>query len=141
MMNKRSSSGGGQSSLGYLFGSDDLGKQQYDQSKVSPPPVCMPPYGTDDTDQKSPEKALTPITKKGDSTSPKKYIYHGDGNKSKEFLVTVSLFIYALSFNQIFLTFYGTLTISYDDMITGPTIDKGQLSSWWRFISWLLVWR
>ncbi|KAI3505119.1 hypothetical protein L1887_27030 [Cichorium endivia] len=88
MMNKRSSSGGGQSSLGYLFGSDDLGQQQYDQPKVSSPPVCMPPYGTDDAEGKSPEKPLTPPAKKDDRTSPKKYIYHGDGNKSREFLVT-----------------------------------------------------
>ncbi|KAJ0594400.1 putative protein SPIRAL1 [Helianthus annuus] len=86
MMNRRNSSGGGQSSLGYLFGSDDLGQQQNDQSKVSSPPVLTPPYGTDNVDMKLPEKAETPPTKQDDTTS-KKYIYlHGD--KSKDFLVT-----------------------------------------------------
>ncbi|XP_076895593.1 protein SPIRAL1-like 5 [Bidens hawaiensis] len=89
MMNRRNSSGGGQSSLGYLFGSDELG-QQNDQSKASSPPVLTPPYGTDDVEMKSPVKAPTPPpTKKDDTgTSPKKYIYHGDGDKSKDFLVT-----------------------------------------------------
>ncbi|KAI3804454.1 hypothetical protein L1987_26003 [Smallanthus sonchifolius] len=89
MMNRRNSSGGGQSSLGYLFGSDESGQQQNDQSKVSSPPVLMPPYGTDNVEMKPPEKApSTPPTKKDGTTSPKKYIYHGDGDKSKDFLVT-----------------------------------------------------
>ncbi|KAJ0716508.1 putative protein SPIRAL1 [Helianthus annuus] len=87
MMNKRRSSGGGQSSLGYLFGSDDLlGQQQKDQSKVPVSPVCMPPYGTD-KEEKLPEKVPTPH-KKDDSGSSSNYIYHGDGDKSTGFLVT-----------------------------------------------------
>ncbi|MFS7927251.1 putative protein SPIRAL1 [Helianthus anomalus] len=87
MMNKRRSSGGGQSSLGYLFGSDDLlGQQQKDQSKAPVSPVCMPPYGTD-KEEKLPEKVPTPH-KKDDSNSSSNYIYHGDGDKSTGFLVT-----------------------------------------------------
>ncbi|KAF5774801.1 putative protein SPIRAL1 [Helianthus annuus] len=87
MMNKRRSSGGGQSSLGYLFGSDDLlGQQQKDQSKVPVSPVCMPPYGTD-KEEKLPEKLPTPH-KKDDTGSSSNYIYHGDGDKSSGFLVT-----------------------------------------------------
>ncbi|KAI7753496.1 hypothetical protein M8C21_023887 [Ambrosia artemisiifolia] len=87
MMNKRRSSGGGQSSLGYLFGSDDLlGQQQNDQVKVSVSPVCNPPYGTD-KEEKLPEKAPTP-PKKDDSGSSSNYIYHGDGAKSTGFVVS-----------------------------------------------------
>ncbi|KAD4178386.1 hypothetical protein R6Q59_021977 [Mikania micrantha] len=90
-MNRRNSSGGGQSSLGYLFGSDESGQQQNDQSKVSSSPVLKPPYGTDNVDMNTPEKAPASSTlhiKKDDTTSLKKYIYHGDGDKSKHFLVT-----------------------------------------------------
>ncbi|GKD12355.1 SPIRAL1-like protein 5 [Tanacetum coccineum] len=87
MMNKKSTSGGGHSSLGYLFGSDEIEKQQKDQSKKSSPPVCMPPYGTDNFEDKPIKKASTPTTKKDDSTL-KNYVYHGDGDKSKGFLVT-----------------------------------------------------
>ncbi|PWA98006.1 SPIRAL1-like5 [Artemisia annua] len=88
MMNKKSTSGGGHSSLGYLFGSDESEKQQKDQSKKSSPPVCMPPYGTDNFEDKPLKKASTPTTKKDDSTSLKNYVYHGDGDKSTGFLVT-----------------------------------------------------
>ncbi|KVH91826.1 protein SPIRAL1-like 5 [Cynara cardunculus var. scolymus] len=92
MMNRRNSSGGGQSSLGYLFGSTDSDKQQNDRSKVSSsssPLVSMPPYGTDnDVEEKPPEKAPTPPSKADRSSSPNKYIYHGDGDKSKDFVVT-----------------------------------------------------
>ncbi|KAI3703456.1 hypothetical protein L1987_73541 [Smallanthus sonchifolius] len=90
-MNKRNNnSGGGQSSLGYLFGSGDLGQQQNHQSKASSSPVCMPPYGTDDKEEKSPEKAPTPPKKDDPAGSFKNYIYHaGDGdNKSTGVLVT-----------------------------------------------------
>lgn len=101
-MNKRNNSGGGQSSLGYLFGSDELGQQPKDQSKVSLPPVCMPPYGVDNVEANSPEKASTPPSKKDDSTSLEKFIYHGD-YKSKGFLVTVSVFYTFLKHQEKFL--------------------------------------
>ncbi|KAI3691806.1 hypothetical protein L6452_31608 [Arctium lappa] len=89
-MNRRNNSGGGQSSLGYLFGTNESGKQQIDRSKVSStssPLVSMPPYGTDDdiVEEKPLEKAPKADQR---STSPNKYIYHGDGDKSKEYLVT-----------------------------------------------------
>ncbi|XP_076943748.1 protein SPIRAL1-like 5 [Bidens hawaiensis] len=89
MMNKMSSSGGGPSSFGYLFGSDQdiLVQQQNDQSKVPSSSVCQPPYGTDNNEEKSPEKAPTP-PKKDDPGSVKNYIYHGDGDKSTGFLVS-----------------------------------------------------
>ena len=93
-MNKKSTSGGGHSSLGYLFGSDESEKQQNDQSKKSSPPVCMPPYGIDNFEDKPLKKASTPATKKDDSTSLKNYVYHGDGDKSTGFLVTVSFYFY-----------------------------------------------
>ncbi|XP_071727616.1 protein SPIRAL1-like 5 [Rutidosis leptorrhynchoides] len=83
-------SGGGKSSLGYLFGLEKLGQQQNDhQSKVSSSPICLPPYGTDDM-EKSPEKVLLSLhpIKKDDPISPKQYVvYHGD-HKSSDFLVT-----------------------------------------------------
>nr|XP_043630776.1 protein SPIRAL1-like 5 [Erigeron canadensis] len=96
-MNKRNNhSGGGQSSLGYLFGFDELGRQQQkDQPTTvssSPPTVSIPPYGTDDDivkEKSPPEKAPTPTKKQDDSTtSSSKFIYHGDGQKSRDVLVT-----------------------------------------------------
>lgn len=109
MMNKRNSSGGGQSSLGYLFGSDEVQQQQHDQSKISSPPVLTPPYGTDHEDMKPPETAPSPpATKKDhDTTSPNNYVYHGDGDKSKHFLVTVSFCLLSL----IIHTFSSSLLI------------------------------
>ncbi|KAK1430616.1 hypothetical protein QVD17_13480 [Tagetes erecta] len=86
MMNKRNSSaGGGQSSLGYLFGSE---KQQNDQSKLSSPPVLTPPYGTDHEDMKPPASPLATKKDHDTSTSHNNFVYHGDGDKSKHFLVT-----------------------------------------------------
>ncbi|XP_071687023.1 protein SPIRAL1-like 5 [Rutidosis leptorrhynchoides] len=74
-----SKSGGGQSSLGYLFGSDKSGETKTDGSKVLSRPVCVPPYGTDDyAKSKSPEM----------TTIQETYIYRGDGDKSKSILVT-----------------------------------------------------
>ncbi|XP_076950545.1 protein SPIRAL1-like 5 [Bidens hawaiensis] len=89
MMNKRSSSGGGPSSLGYLFGSDQdtLGQQQSDLPKDQSSPVYKLPYCTDNNEEKSREKAPTP-PKKDDPSSVKNYIYHGDGDKSTGFLVS-----------------------------------------------------
>ncbi|KAD6453523.1 hypothetical protein R6Q59_015396 [Mikania micrantha] len=93
-MNRRNNSGGGQSSLGYLFGSDDL--RQEGESKVTTSPVCMPPYGTDNKEEKSPEKAPTPppphphphLEKDEPNSFDHKYVYHVDGDKSTGFLVT-----------------------------------------------------
>ncbi|XP_059318797.1 protein SPIRAL1-like 5 [Lycium ferocissimum] len=52
------SSGGGQSSLGYLFGGDDK-KQQ----KIDDPPPCptvfAPPYGIDDENENAKENSNT----------------------------------------------------------------------------------
>ncbi|XP_071730711.1 protein SPIRAL1-like 5 [Rutidosis leptorrhynchoides] len=77
-MNK---SGGGKSSLGYLFGSDESGEQKGGRSKVISPPVCMPPYGTDDyVELNSPAKTPTYV---------EKYVYRGEGDhKTKSILVT-----------------------------------------------------
>ncbi|KAL3619235.1 hypothetical protein CASFOL_036805 [Castilleja foliolosa] len=53
-MKRGGSAGGGQSSLGYLFGSDDKNKQK---NKAAPqsPTACLPPYGTDIPNDKPPE--------------------------------------------------------------------------------------
>ncbi|KVH90134.1 protein SPIRAL1-like 5 [Cynara cardunculus var. scolymus] len=83
-------SGGGQSSLGYLFGSGELRQQSNQDSKVSSPQVCVPPYGTDDMEENSPEKSLAPSSKKDDQKpSPNSYIYHKvDSPNSRDFLMT-----------------------------------------------------
>ncbi|KAK4422575.1 protein SPIRAL1-like 5 [Sesamum alatum] len=50
-MKRGGSSGGGQSSLGYLFGS---GSKQNKEAPPSPPPYA-PPYGIDTGNEKPPE--------------------------------------------------------------------------------------
>ncbi|KAL3619243.1 hypothetical protein CASFOL_036813 [Castilleja foliolosa] len=58
-MKRGGSAGGGQSSLGYLFGSDDKNKLK---NKAAPPSptACLPPYGTDIANDKLPETPNTP---------------------------------------------------------------------------------
>ena len=54
-MSRGGSFGGGQSSLGYLFGSDE--------QKTEPPAspiVCTPPYGIDTTPEKPPKSPHPP---------------------------------------------------------------------------------
>ncbi|KAJ9555308.1 hypothetical protein OSB04_009922 [Centaurea solstitialis] len=68
-------SGGGQSSLGYLFGSGELGQTS---SLKNSPPVCVPPYGTDENSSEKPNNA-----------SPKSYVYHKvDSQDSRNFLMS-----------------------------------------------------
>ncbi|KAL7167597.1 hypothetical protein ACSBR2_038121 [Camellia fascicularis] len=54
-MSRGGSFGGGQSSLGYLFGSDE----QKPAPPVSPT-VCTPPYGIDSTPEKPPKSPPPP---------------------------------------------------------------------------------
>ena len=50
-MSRGGSYGGGQSSLGYLFGSDD----QQNTAPPTTPVVCEPPYGIDTHTEKPPK--------------------------------------------------------------------------------------
>ncbi|GJY47184.1 SPIRAL1-like protein 5 [Tanacetum coccineum] len=85
-------SGGGPSSLGYLFGSNALEQQRSQESKLSTRSVCVPPYGTDDVKENSPDKPLGPPSKDDDHNSlplDTSYVYHKvDGENTKDFLMT-----------------------------------------------------
>lgn len=56
-MKRGENAGGGQSSLGYLFGSENKDKNGPPPRPPYPPPISMPPYGIDymGDDDKPPE--------------------------------------------------------------------------------------
>ncbi|EYU23461.1 hypothetical protein ABFS82_01G072000 [Erythranthe guttata] len=54
-MKRGGSYGGGQSSLGYLFGSDSNNKQKNKAAPPSPTTAYKPPYATDTDNEKPPE--------------------------------------------------------------------------------------
>ncbi|KAL6986300.1 hypothetical protein U1Q18_019668 [Sarracenia purpurea var. burkii] len=74
-MSRGGSFGGGKSSLGYLFGSDE-------QKRTEPPPpptVCTPPYGTDTPLEKQPE-SHPPPEKQNDSNNYRRSEGQNSGN-------------------------------------------------------------
>jgi len=97
-MSRGGSYGGGQSSLGYLFGSDEQA------STASPParPVNPPPYGIDST-----ATTTTTTEKPPDSRSPteKQKVsnnYHrAQGQNSGNFITVSSCFLFIYLFFKI----------------------------------------
>lgn len=65
-MKRGESAGGGQSSLGYLFGSDNKQKQE---AAPPSPTTYMPPYGIDIGDGKPPESPTSSLNKAKASNS------------------------------------------------------------------------
>lgn len=105
-MSRGGSYGGGQSSLGYLFGSDNQ------QEGTAPPPspiVSTPPYGTD-TNIENPPKILLPAPPKDKNVSNN--YQRAEGQNSGNFL-TVSHKLMWLSFNCTFFRFLFINTIFY----------------------------
>ncbi|KAL2902610.1 Protein SPIRAL1-like 2 [Bienertia sinuspersici] len=72
-MRRGESFGGGQSSLGYLFGSKD--GQPTNNPPPSPSKVVNPPYGTDIDEDKPPPNAASP--QKVDTSNNNYYIGQG----------------------------------------------------------------
>ncbi|CDP12063.1 unnamed protein product [Coffea canephora] len=68
-MSRRESYGGGQSSLGYLFGSDDKKK---DTAPPATPVVFAPPYGIDTGEEEKPPDNPSPSSKGNVSGDPKR---------------------------------------------------------------------
>ncbi|CAA0838183.1 Protein SPIRAL1-like 2 [Striga hermonthica] len=64
-MKRGESAGGGQSSLGYLFGSDENDNNSKNKPPPPSPTTCLPPYGTDIGDNKPPESPNSPSPNKG----------------------------------------------------------------------------
>ncbi|GER26861.1 spiral1 [Striga asiatica] len=64
-MKRGESAGGGQSSLGYLFGSDKNDNNSENKPPPPSPTACLPPYGTDIGDNKPPEIPNSPSLNKG----------------------------------------------------------------------------
>lgn len=83
-MSRRESSGGGQSSLGYLFGSDESKKKNGTTSPPATPIVYAPPYGID-TD----ENLLNPSDQDNNNKNTNRRP-HGPNSGN---IITVSLFI------------------------------------------------
>lgn len=66
-MSRRESYGGGQSSLGYLFGSDD---KKQNTAPPTTPVVYAPPYGIDTGEEEKPPDNLSPSpNQKGSNSS------------------------------------------------------------------------
>ncbi|CAA2992387.1 protein SPIRAL1-like 5 [Olea europaea var. sylvestris] len=74
-MKRGESYGGGQSSLGYLFGSDD---KQKSIAPLASPTACTPPYGID-IEEKPPESP-PPQERKRDSNNYKRIQGQNSGN-------------------------------------------------------------
>ena len=92
-MSRGGSSGGGQSSLGYLFGSDN----ETPKNLLSAAPKPTPPYGIDPTDDdKSDQKP---------KISNNNNYYRAQGQNSGNF-VTVSLYFSSYSELIKFCTFF-----------------------------------
>ncbi|KAL3833462.1 hypothetical protein ACJIZ3_008198 [Penstemon smallii] len=84
-MKRGGSYGGGQSSLGYLFGSDNKKKNE------APPPNSppLPPYGTDmdmDVDQKPPGNSPTPSHEKSSKAAVSNNYHRVQGQNSGNFI-------------------------------------------------------
>ncbi|CAA2970428.1 Hypothetical predicted protein [Olea europaea subsp. europaea] len=75
-MKRGESSGGGQSSLGYLFGPDD---KQKNNAPLASPAACTPPYGIDIIDEKPPESP-PPKEQKGVSNNYQRVQSQNSGN-------------------------------------------------------------
>ncbi|KAL8498507.1 hypothetical protein ACS0TY_021730 [Phlomoides rotata] len=78
-MKRGESAGGGQSSLGYLFGSDN--KQKNEAPPPPSPTTLIPPYGVDIGDGKPPESPSSPLQKTKVSNS-----YQIQGPNSRIFI-------------------------------------------------------
>ncbi|KAI8569659.1 hypothetical protein RHMOL_Rhmol02G0294300 [Rhododendron molle] len=81
-MSRGGSFGGGQSSLGYLFGSDE--------QKTPPPPspsaVCIPPYGIETPPEKTPEKPSPPGKQSIDDVPDSNNYPRAQGQNSGNFI-------------------------------------------------------
>jgi len=119
-MSRGESSGGGQSSLGYLFGSEE---QRNEAQPTTTLP--LPPYGVeiDNTTVNPPNTQLVVTNNRsqlGNIVTVRYIISH-----------FINLHNYAYFVNIIFLYIY----------ITGSSINKSQIGTRWSFIAWILVWR
>ncbi|GFP91856.1 hypothetical protein PHJA_001329600 [Phtheirospermum japonicum] len=85
-MKRGGSVGGGQSSLGYLFGSDNKNKLKNEAPPPSPT-ACLPPYGIDIADVKPPE---SPNSHSLDKTKGSQNYLTVQGQNSGHF-ITVSI--------------------------------------------------
>jgi len=140
-MSRGSSYGGGQSSLGYLFGSDE---------QTPPPPTPRtanpPPYGIDTIMTNAPPHRVDKIAEKNeDSRSPsddrKPNIsnnYHRAQGQNSGNFITVSDFLLS---NCVLPQVHVYPLLILKKLLTGASIDPGQISSGRRFISWVLIWR
>lgn len=144
-MSRGGSYGGGQSSLGYLFGSDE-------KPSAAPPPrtVNPPPYGVDTvTDQKPPD-GRSPTEKEKVSNN-----YHRAQGQNSGNFITVSITCFHVyqvlaiyDGNALFapyltyIQFFHMLHIyNICNNTSGSSINKSQIRTRWRFVSRLLVWR
>lgn len=85
IMKRGESAGGGQSSLGYLFGSDN---KQKNQAPPPSPTTYMPPYGIDVSDDKPPESPPPSLDKTKVSSNYNRVQRQNSGN-----FITVSTLI------------------------------------------------
>lgn len=140
-MSRGSSYGGGQSSLGYLFGSGE---------QTPPPPTPRtanpPPYGIDTITTNTPPCGADTITEKNQDSHPpsderKPNIsnnYHrAQGQNSGNFITVSAL----LPSNRVLPLVHIYLLLILEKLFAGASMDTGQISSWRRFISWVLIWR
>lgn len=140
-MSRGSSYGGGQSSLGYLFGSDE---------QTPPPPTPRtanpPPYGIDPITTNTPARAVDTITEKNQDSLPpsddrKPSIsnnYHRAQGQNSGNFITVSDF---LPSNCVLPLVHVHLLLILEKLFAGASIDTRQISSWRGFVSWVLIWR
>lgn len=137
-MSRGGSYGGGQSSLGYLFESDESPSQPPVSGKNNEPPSDA---------KKDTQTSLAPKQTasnnyhraQGQNTgnfitvsSPHKHIYQTCCTIPYVPWIYLCLHISLFFFLFFFSFFFPFLGTSY---------DKGEISTWRRFISWVLVWR
>ena len=126
-MSRGGSYGGGQSSLGYLFGSDESSSPSSTSGKTK----------TASSDDKKAAET-TPVAPSPKQTVSANNYHRAQGQNSGNFITVSSPHRLILQLPQLLLWI-----LPYPAFIfwVGPAYNESALGTWRRLISWVLVWR
>lgn len=134
-MGRGVSSGGGQSSLGYLFGSGEEPKTIIKSAPASSEPAAVMAMPIQKSVPSS--EVNTKQIPAGIPGNHANNYFRADGQNSGNFITVCFPSLHIVNYKYLTPKYISFIDL---DVIAGSAINEGSFCPWWWFFSWLSIW-